>query len=106
MAAIESASSWCPQPNSQSPPMAQAPKPISVMCRSELPSLRVIIVYLHLGATVGHWCRRLQVFTIKPTRVQLLVIGPAPASGRKSAPDQNSWQPLTTSARGEYRRPY
>jgi hypothetical protein len=39
-----------------------SPTPISVMFRSELPSLRVIIVYLHLGATVGHWCRRPQVF--------------------------------------------
>src|SRR6185436_7942366 len=42
IAFTESASSCGPQPNIQSPPpMAQAPKPTSVICRSELPSRRV-----------------------------------------------------------------
>ena len=36
-------SSCAPQPNSQSPPTAQAPKPTGVMARSEFPSARVFI---------------------------------------------------------------
>src|SRR4029450_11803960 len=42
MAAIESVSSCGPQPNIQAPPpIAQAPKPTTVISRSELPSRRV-----------------------------------------------------------------
>src|SRR6266576_2540429 len=38
MAAIDALSSWSPQPNSQpEPPIAQAPKPMGVMPKSELP---------------------------------------------------------------------
>src|SRR5438067_13736385 len=45
MAAMESLSSWSPQANSQpEPPMAQAPKPIGVMNRSEFPSRFVFMV--------------------------------------------------------------
>ena len=45
MAAIESWSSCDPQANSQpEPPIAQAPKPIGVMCKSVSPSHRVSIV--------------------------------------------------------------
>jgi hypothetical protein len=45
MAATESRSACDPQPNSQpEPPIAQAPKPIGVMSRSELPSRGVFIV--------------------------------------------------------------
>ena len=43
MAAMESLSSCGPQAYCQSPPpMAQAPKPMGVRCRSELPSWRVV----------------------------------------------------------------
>ncbi len=42
MVLIESASSWGPQENSQSPPpIAQAPKPARVRFKSELPNCRV-----------------------------------------------------------------
>src|SRR6267142_517115 len=42
MVAMESLSSWPPQANCQpDPPMAHAPKPIGVMCRSEVPSCLV-----------------------------------------------------------------
>src|SRR5262249_9673169 len=45
MAATESLSSWAPQANSQpAPPIAQAPKPIGVMDRSEFPSRFVFMV--------------------------------------------------------------
>src|ERR1700722_18680693 len=43
MAAIESLSSCAPQPNSQSPPMAHAPKPMGVMFKSELPRALVFM---------------------------------------------------------------
>src|SRR5438105_12580185 len=44
MAAMDSLSSCDPQANCQpEPPMAQAPQPTRVMCRSELPSLRICI---------------------------------------------------------------
>src|SRR5688572_11199897 len=43
--AMLSVSSWAPQANAQPPPpMAHAPKPIGVICRSELPSRRVCIL--------------------------------------------------------------
>src|SRR5271166_6511654 len=44
MASMDSLSSCEPQANCQpEPPIAQAPKPTRVMCKSELPSLRVCI---------------------------------------------------------------
>src|SRR5438270_8354146 len=50
MAAIESRSSWAPQANSQPPPpIAHAPKPIGVMCRSEVPSCLVSMSAVSLG---------------------------------------------------------
>src|ERR1700751_3481011 len=45
IAATESWSSWAPQANPQpEPPMAQAPKPIGVMYRSEFPNCLVFMV--------------------------------------------------------------
>src|SRR6266404_2238667 len=45
MAAIESLPSWVPQANAQpEPPIAQAPKPIGVMCRSVVPSCLVSMI--------------------------------------------------------------
>ena len=44
IAAIESSSSWLPQANAQpAPPMAQAPNPSGVICKSESPSSLVFI---------------------------------------------------------------
>ena len=52
MAATESLSSCAPQANSQpEPPMAQAPKPIGVMNRSEFPSRFVFMVSPSLSLT-------------------------------------------------------
>src|SRR5258708_26863254 len=58
MAAMESLSFCDPQANSQpEPPMAQAPKPTGVMCRLELPSLRVSIFNPFFGrdSTIAAW---------------------------------------------------
>src|ERR1700733_15168434 len=47
IAATELLSSWAPQPNSPpEPPMAQAPNPIGVMNRSELPNRLVFMIPL------------------------------------------------------------
>src|ERR1700733_6538488 len=53
MAAMESLSSWLPQPNSQpEPPIAQAPNPIGVINKSELPSRRVSTIAPSFGSSV------------------------------------------------------
>src|SRR6185437_2775720 len=50
MASMEFLSSCWPQENAQSPPpMAQAPTPMGVICRSELPSCRVCIAFLMIA---------------------------------------------------------
>src|SRR5438067_1879054 len=91
MAATESASSCGPQANAQPPPpIAQAPKPIGVMCRSELPSGRVVIAGASLSGRASadddtpRPGRRLdpQVLlqvTINPESRVKVARGPAPA---------------------------
>ena len=44
MAAIESASSWGPQPTRQGPPIAQAPNPTVVISGPSRPSLRFVVI--------------------------------------------------------------
>src|SRR5438309_10504388 len=56
MAATESLSSWAPQAKAHPPPpMAHAPNPTGVMCRSELPSRRVCMTasQLAVGLATG-----------------------------------------------------
>ncbi len=88
IAAMESASSCGPQPNIQSPPpIAQAPKPMTVISRSELPSRRVCTKVAPVG--IGIWYS----YTITHAKAHRRRRHPAHHRGRPRARGPKTAQP-------------
>src|SRR2546427_9855339 len=78
IAARESMSSWPPQANPQPPPpIAQAPKPIGVMNRSEFPSCLVFMVVISFSLRKHVICSRLSANRYIPR----LTLGPPHEGG-------------------------
>src|SRR5215471_12635502 len=81
IAATESASSCWPQANSQpEPPMAQAPNPTGVSCKSEFPSLRSFIALPDAGRS--HYSSTL--CWMRLAREKLELAGSAGCLGRRT----------------------
>src|ERR1700733_402267 len=86
MAATDSLSSCAPHPNSQSPPMAHAPKPMGVMDRSEFPSTWVLMTFFESVFTI------VVPFVVQLAYQQrLLQIEVSSSSGPNPPPRRRSW---------------